>query len=671
SVARDISKALNGRAVYWTCVGTPGVSASQIVKDIHEIELQDPNPKAARQLERIVKEFQTRRRRWIERRRQERMRRRFDTGGVEKPSVDEELKLQTSEERPKNYFVEWWLQIRENENRFKTPREIRETTRKVAIEWWDQVRNAFQKRQERVKEDISVIKEIVLEPLPKLDDADDDYYYDYYRENALEEETSDTNGRKGVPLIRKGSVFRRSSVNPEAAAEYDIAIVLTGLNDVKEAFMPHMMSRKATGDSSNGQGEERKLQTELYRVLEALQEKMGKMDLERNRIDHRGTPEKSRVKRPLVVVPELPVAPLQLFQLVPLCWFLVPIFRAMENNKRFLASCFPEYVVFVEQPEVNWWSDTETGIGPVRDNIQQEQLLLRVTDIRRAAREQIQDVMKQYYVEDKDDESSSFVEEEVTTNDCAIENDSKVRMMDDHDHLHYDVDRNIDEDPQRLGRNLVSADQIHPNDEGYELWGRHIATAISDLSSVRNDTVDTMEQQLGVHRQPNQDRILVLTWDSDFWMGLFDGHGSYGHCISHYCSLEFAKRISELWKEGSEMGNFQEDIPQSNVKESLEHAFLTINENMPRLFGSGTTAISIWKLRNKLYISNVGDSVAFVASYDKTTGKNVNIIYQTKPHKPDNAQELARIQAAGGQVEMPPFEGASARLLIPMPDGIS
>ena len=70
SIARALSKALGGRAVYWTCVGTPGVSAAQIVKDIEQIEPYDPHPKG-RQLERIVKEFQIRRRRWHERHKHE------------------------------------------------------------------------------------------------------------------------------------------------------------------------------------------------------------------------------------------------------------------------------------------------------------------------------------------------------------------------------------------------------------------------------------------------------------------------------------------------------------------------------------------------------------------------------------------------------------------------
>jgi len=115
-----------------------------------------------------------------------------------------------------------------------------------------------------IEEDISAIKDIVLKPLPQLDDDDDDYYYDYYRENLPLEDTAtnakyDVSGGKAfneddshrknerLPLIHKGSLFRRTSVIPKAAAEYDIAIVLTGLNDVKEAFMPHMNSGSGHG----------------------------------------------------------------------------------------------------------------------------------------------------------------------------------------------------------------------------------------------------------------------------------------------------------------------------------------------------------------------------------------------------------------------------------------
>lgn len=77
-----------------------------------------------------------------------------------------------------------------------------------------------------------------------------------------------------------------------------------------------------------------------------------------------------------------------------------------------------------------------------------------------------------------------------------------------------------------------------------------------------------------------------------------------------------------------------------------------------------------------LFMSNVGDSLAFVASYtkDEVNGDidtdNIEIIYKTEPHKPDTRRERERIEKAGGEVAGPPAEGLSARLLVPLPNGI-
>lgn len=480
SIARALSKALDGRAVYWTCVGTPGVSATQIVKDIEQLEPYDPHPKG-RQLERIVKEFQVRRRRWQERR---------------EHGENQEKDLKTDSENnerkePINAVAQWWRQI-ESFN----PDDIVNTTRRVTFEWWMQssIRNTYRQRSQLVKEDLSAIKEIVLKPMPRLDDDEDDYYYDYYRDNLPAGDNTDSHEDKvgyekgnrhekdqRLPLIKKGTLFRRTSIIPEAAAEYDIAVVLTGLNDVKEAFMPHMNSGETPGT--------KRLASSLHQVLEALQDKMrGNMDLEGNRDrkspDYQATEtsvsipnaensskiesgkQSKIIRHPLVVVPELPVAPLEIFRLVPLCWFLIPIFRAMENNKRFLASCFPDNVVFVHQPDLRWWTDDdEMGIGSIRENIKQERLLLRVTDSVRSGRERIEELMKNYY-DSKEEERASKTnanQHQPCQNSSSGETKNSTYTGNG-----------------RKGSDLVSVDRMHPNDEGYELWGRHIAAAIID-----------------------------------------------------------------------------------------------------------------------------------------------------------------------------------------------
>ncbi|KAG7369259.1 protein phosphatase 2C [Nitzschia inconspicua] len=185
------------------------------------------------------------------------------------------------------------------------------------------------------------------------------------------------------------------------------------------------------------------------------------------------------------------------------------------------------------------------------------------------------------------------------------------------------------------------------------------------------------------YRQPNQDRVLLITRNAgnndkthsttkdDFWIGLFDGHGPYGHCVSQYVSLEVAKRIRKEWDAETEQS---QPTDSEIVKDTIKDIFLSINQSMPRLYGSGSTGIGIWRRGNSLYLSNVGDSVAFVASFTKNPESSaeplVDIVYATRPHKPDMPEERSRIEAVGGTVEDPPFKGATARLLIPMPDGI-
>jgi serine/threonine protein phosphatase PrpC len=124
-------------------------------------------------------------------------------------------------------------------------------------------------------------------------------------------------------------------------------------------------------------------------------------------------------------------------------------------------------------------------------------------------------------------------------------------------------------------------------------------------------------------------------------MGLFDGHGSNGHVVSQYCIYEFPKRLLNVIvnnKNDNSLTN-KEGIPKV-----LQQIFLDIDHSLPKLEGSGTTGISIWKRQDSLYISNVGDSQAFVASYDASTGKHVKILYETKPHKPNDPKERARIE---------------------------
>lgn len=167
---------------------------------------------------------------------------------------------------------------------------------------------------------------------------------------------------------------------------------------------------------------------------------------------------------------------------------------------------------------------------------------------------------------------------------------------------------------------------------------------------------------MGKDASTNQDRVVMMTFpdkEDEWWLGLFDGHGDLGHVTSEYASIEFPKRILSLSSKASKLS-------QEQTKDLMKQIFEDIDTSLPRDVNvGGSTAISIWKTRDLLYISNLGDSQAFVASFDNS-GNNVKLIQTTKPHKPDLPEERARIEAAGGQVELPPLPGYSARVIIPV-----
>jgi serine/threonine protein phosphatase PrpC len=60
----------------------------------------------------------------------------------------------------------------------------------------------------------------------------------------------------------------------------------------------------------------------------------------------------------------------------------------------------------------------------------------------------------------------------------------------------------------------------------------------------------------------------------------------------------------------------------------------------------------------------VGDSKAFVVSVDQK--RKVQVVYSTKPHKPNDPLERQRIEGMGGQVQEPPAPQYSARVMIPL-----
>mmetsp|Transcript_4868 Transcript_4868/g.9278 ORF Transcript_4868/g.9278 Transcript_4868/m.9278 type:complete len:425 (-) Transcript_4868:1057-2331(-) len=195
-------------------------------------------------------------------------------------------------------------------------------------------------------------------------------------------------------------------------------------------------------------------------------------------------------------------------------------------------------------------------------------------------------------------------------------------------------------------------------EEIQQLLGENVALAYGD----RNTAGLTMQ---GSDHSENQDRGIivspfVVTMDNkqhdpsfihgskhNFLIGIFDGHGTQGHEVSQYLQDHLCPRISmklsvlDSWSE-------------TNIKLILHDAFVEIDKELPEKIGmdGGSTSSIILRIGTKIFFANVGDSLSFLAKYDKKTG-STTIVHQNRFDKPHILEEKVRIEGMGGKVFIP------------------
>jgi len=404
------------------------------VQDINSIPRREP-----RRLEKLFRELKTKRDKWKQLQRVK----------MERLDHEESAKKQRGI-LPK--IIDWW-KAEEKQPISEFGKEIVESGAK----WW-------KRTSRRIQQTYSDIQE-VIHAKPSGDTED----------NSTAAENSE-----GVHnLVRKGNLFRRDSLDPFVASSFDVAVVLLGLNDLKEAFMPHMTQG---ANSSFNEGTEPiggALTIQLRSVFFSLEKIMGKMDKTKDQTDSplstKGTEKINRstvrLHPPLVVVPELPVAPLEAFRLVPLCWILLPLFRAMERNKKFLSSTFPDHVVFIDQPGLEWWSDAERRHNSY---MEEEESVLRLTDIAQTAQSQVKQLMQRFYNPNRQTGSSNEEGKEGGGNGES----SLPNNVSEESNFSTQAAQSSSFKRKSKGTLYIAEDKMHPNDEGYDLWGRHIAEAV-------------------------------------------------------------------------------------------------------------------------------------------------------------------------------------------------
>lgn len=352
-----------------------------------------------------------------------------------------------------------------------------------------------------------VAKEDLNQPELEPSDSSSEYSSQYdaipesISDDGLEEivlsQTEQVNSQVDWQEWRSKLQRHRKRFDPQILGPYDVCIVLTGSNDLKNTFFPFLLHRDERECYRQAQARGGAYLGELRRVLTALSKRM-KMTVQdsiervkehihsfssspvnsadaqigplsiKTAVDQgendflHDIPTPSNFTRPLIVLPGNPARALPSFQLYPLKWLSVPMVAITDNNKRALAQAHPENVLFVEAATPEQMMEYEAQQGPLWDQRAKEDTLIALRDISKSTCQRVERGMMEYYtIKGRKYGHMPLVGE---GQDVVTQTNAPFPRL--------------SERPGRPGSKIFSCDGVHPNDEGYDFWGRHIATAI-------------------------------------------------------------------------------------------------------------------------------------------------------------------------------------------------
>ncbi|KAL7511856.1 hypothetical protein ACHAXN_008978 [Cyclotella atomus] len=229
---------------------------------------------------------------------------------------------------------------------------------------------------------------------------------------------------------------------------YDCIVVLAGMNDMKDVFLPFLAYEQVDSSFSDG----------LKKIFDLLKQKLR---LQKS-ISHRDSDEpmlneieSPSPRRSLMVLPALPTHAIPLFSYPPIGLFLNTIISYIDSAKQELSEQHPNKILFVEAPSPTQIEQFEKGASKLCADQKLERALVSFYDVKADVKRRVEKLMHDHtsYFE-RDPDSEAEVECEQAW----------------YSHLRPNI--------PALGSSLVSYDSIHPNEKGYNYWGRHIAAAI-------------------------------------------------------------------------------------------------------------------------------------------------------------------------------------------------
>ena len=221
---------------------------------------------------------------------------------------------------------------------------------------------------------------------------------------------------------------------------YDIVVIMTGANDLKSAFFPFLVCKEESKFREDAQQRGGSLTIELERILKTVRPRMN-----------------STSSKPLVVFPGMPTTLLPIFRQAPAQWLAVPVMGIMESKKVLLAEKHQD-CIFIEAPTLDRSEDFEAQRGDYWDQRIREDTLIALRDVTRKECESKCQEMQNY-----ERQKGRYIPLH-TTKETTQANVPDPPLCDRKGH--------------KSGSKIVFADSVHPNDEGYDFWGRHLANGI-------------------------------------------------------------------------------------------------------------------------------------------------------------------------------------------------
>ncbi|KAH6802513.1 Protein phosphatase 2C family protein [Perilla frutescens var. frutescens] len=160
--------------------------------------------------------------------------------------------------------------------------------------------------------------------------------------------------------------------------------------------------------------------------------------------------------------------------------------------------------------------------------------------------------------------------------------------------------------------------------------------------------------------------------------GIFDGHGPWGHFVAKSVRDSMPSSLLCNWQETLVEASVDPDFDLGSQKKLQrfniwKHSYLktcaAVDKELEQhrkidAFNSGTTALTIVRQGDNVFIANVGDSRAVLGTTPSEDG-NIAAVQLTIDFKPNLPQETERITECNGRVFCLPDEPGVHRVWLP------